>query len=297
MNYYEGLAALAGIYCIGALGLYFPLLTGQVSVGHGALMGVGAYLAGYLTVTFGWSLTLGLFAGLVITAVVGFLVGIVALRFQGLYLAMATLAFGELVRVFFNNSETFGAASGMGGMTGTTVTLVFSVLAVVIIIAHFVQYSRIGRSMRAVGIDEKAAEVIGMPTTAIKIGAFTVGAAITGLAGGLYAHYAFYIEPAFFGFHMSIMLLMMVILGGSRTYWGAIAGAILFSLLPEILIELHLQDLRMVVYGLIVAAAMVIRPQGLVGSEWSILRRGCHVRDAQSIQPGAANTQMQEVGR
>lgn len=127
--------------------------------------------------------------------------------------------------------------------------------------------------MRAVGIDEKAAELIGMPTTAIKVGAFTGGAAITGLAGGLYAHYAFYIEPSFFGFHLSIMLLMMVILGGSRTYWGAIVGAILFSLLPEILVELHLQDWRMVVYGLIVAAAMIARPQGLVGTDLSMLRR------------------------
>lgn len=264
MGYVEGLFVLTCINAVVAYGLYWTLQTGQVSVGHGALMGIGAYASGVLTVKLGFSLLPSVAIGALVAGIIGLAVGAVALRFTGLYLAMATLAFGEIVRVFFLNNEYFGAAEGMGGMVGTTTPLCIASVIVLLVASWLVHRSRLGLSLRAVRLDEQAASFLGLPTTLLKVQAFAFGAAVAGYGGGLYAHYAFFIDPEQVGFNRSILILMMVVLGGIGNAWGPIVGATVFTLLPEALRYIHLENWRMLVYSAIIVVLMLVRPQGIL---------------------------------
>jgi branched-chain amino acid transport system permease protein len=264
MGYIEGLLVLTCINAIVAYGLYWTMQTGQVSVGHGALMGIGAYVSGVLTVKLALPFLLSVAIGAIVAGIIGLAVGAIALRFSGLYLAMATLAFGEIVRVFFLNNDYFGAAEGMGGMVGTTTILAIVSVVVLLMLSWLVHHSRLGLGLRAVRLDEQAASFLGLPTTLLKVQAFAFGAAIAGYGGGLYAHYAFFIDPEQVGFNRSIMILMMVVLGGIGNAWGPIVGATVFTLLPEALRYIHLENWRMLTYSAIIVILMLIRPQGIL---------------------------------
>jgi branched-chain amino acid transport system permease protein len=274
MGYVEGLYVLTAINVIIAFGLYWTLQTGQVSVGHGALMGIGAYISGLLTVKLGWPFAPSVALGSIAAGVIGIGVGAVALRFSGLYLAMATLGFGEIVRVFFLNNELFGAAEGMGGMVGTTTTLVTVSVLVLLAMSWFVHGSRLGLALRAIRLDEEAAKLTGLPTTLLKVQAFAFGALIAGFGGALYAHYMFFIDPEQIGFGRSILILMMVVLGGTGSAWGPVVGAAVFTLLPEGLRYIHLENWRMLVFSIVIVVLMLVRPQGILDeNSFAWLRR------------------------
>lgn len=266
MGYIDGLVTVTSINVLLALGLYWTVRTGQVSAGHAGFLAVGAYISGYLTTKHDVALLLALLIGGLAAAVLGLVVGVIALRFEGLYLAVATLAFGEIVRVFFLNSETFGGASGQGGMMGTTTTLAVGSTLVVLLAGAAFDFSTTGKSLVAVGQDAQAAEMLGLRVTFVKVAAFACGAFIAGWAGSLYAHYVFFLEPTtqVIGFERSILILMMVILGGTGSVLGPIVGGVIFSLLPEVLRSVHLEDWRIVVYSLMIAAVMALRPEGIV---------------------------------
>jgi branched-chain amino acid transport system permease protein len=283
MGYFEGLLILTGINMIVGLGLYWTVQTGQVSVGHAAFMALGAYLSGILTVKLGWTLPLGILAGALCTGVIGTAVGAVALRFRGLYLSIATLGFGEIVRVFFLNNEYFGAASGLGGMTGVTGTAVAVATVLLLLVTWFVSRSRLGLAFRALRMDEEAASLTGLPTTSLKVQAFGIGALITGLGGALYAHYMFFIDSAEFGFERSILILMMVVFGGIETLWGTVVGAAVFTVLPEALRYVGLEKWRMVAYAALICGLMLVRPQGLV--DMNLLRRLSAAYRARELPP------------
>lgn len=289
MGYTEGLVTVTAINVLLALGLYWTVRTGQVSAGHAGFLAIGAYLSGYLTTKSEMTLIIALVIGGVAAAVLGLLVGAVALRFEGLYLAVATLAFGEIVRVYFLNSETFGGASGQGGMMGTTTVLAVGSAVVVVIAGAVFDSSTTGKSLLAVGQDAQAAELLGLRVTIVKIAAFACGAFIAGWAGGLYAHYVFFLEPTtqVIGFERSILILMMVILGGTGSVLGPILGGVIFSLLPEVLRSVHLEDWRIVVYSVLIAAVMALRPEGIVrGPALTALVRRTRRRTSPLAAPG-----------
>lgn len=261
--YFEDVLIQLGINLILALSLYFPLSAGQLSLGQGGFMAIGAYASSWLTAALGWPWPVAFVLGAAAAGVVGALVGLPALRVRGIYLVLMTMAFGEIVRVFFLNFAPTGAAQGFRGMPFVTgLPLVAALAVVVAVLAARTAGSRMGRAFAAINRDELAAEVIGVDVTRAKLVSFTVGAGVAGMAGALWAHYVQFIEPEEFGFARSVMPFTFVVVGGIETFWGAIVGAAVLTLLPEWL--RFLKEWRLALYGLAMLAVMIVRPQGLI---------------------------------
>jgi branched-chain amino acid transport system permease protein len=261
--YFEDVLIQLGINLILALSLYFPLSAGQLSLGQGGFMAIGAYASSWLTAALGWPWPVAFVLGAAAAGVVGALVGLPALRVRGIYLVLMTMAFGEIVRVFFLNFAPTGAAQGFRGMPFVTALPLVAALAVVVaVLAARTAGSRMGRAFAAINRDELAAEVIGVDVTRAKLVSFTVGAVVAGMAGALWAHYVQFIEPEEFGFARSVMPFTFVVVGGIETFWGAIVGAAVLTLLPEWL--RFLKEWRLALYGLAMLAVMIVRPQGLI---------------------------------
>jgi len=259
----------AGINVLLALGLYFTLATGQFSVGHGGFMAIGAYAASVLTVNFGWGLVPAVLGAALAAFAVGVLIGLPVLRFSHLYLAMATFGFGEIVRAVFSITEYVGGVGGMRGMMGTTAPMVLGFVALAIVFAWLHSRSRWGLACDAIRQDEDAAAAMGIDVRLNKVLAFGLGAAITGIGGGLYAHHFFFIDPPTFGLQMSVAIILFVIFGGIETFWGAVLGAIVLSLLPDLF--RWLKDWYLFLYGLLFVLLMIFRPQGVI--DRALLRR------------------------
>jgi branched-chain amino acid transport system permease protein len=264
-QYTESVLIFTGINIILALSLYLPISAGLLSLGQGGFMAIGAYTSSWLTVNQAWPLLPAVLAGALVAGLVGVAAGFPALRIRGVYLIILTMGFGEIVRVFFLNFEPTGAASGLGGIPSYT-TLGTVAAFVVVLLAAFWQLrrSRIGRVIEALREDELAAETIGVNLARVKIGVFGAGAAVAGIGGGLYAHYAMFIDPAQFGFARSAEIFIMVLLGGMGNFMGATVGAITVTLLPELL--RGLQDWRMTFFGTLLIVMMIVRPWGLIGA-------------------------------
>ena len=238
--------------------------TGQFSLGHAAFMSVGAYASAVLTAKFGYPFIVGVLGAAVFAAFAGIIIGIPTLRLKGDYLAIATLGFGEIVRILLFNNDYLGGAMGLNDIPRHTnwTWLYFSVIATVVLIYNFIN-SYHGRACISIREDEIAAESMGVNTTFYKVLVFTIGAAFAGIAGALYANFFYFIKPDSFGFMKSIDILVIVVFGGLGSITGSIVGAILLSI-----ISLFLQgipELRMVVYAVILFLIMVYRPEGLMG--------------------------------
>ena len=260
--YVDSVIIGAGINVLLALGLYFTLATGQFSVGHGGFMAIGAYAAAVLTVNFGLALVPAVLCGAAAAFVVGVLIGLPVLRFSHLYLAMATFGFGEIVRAMFSITDSVGGVGGMRGMMGTTAPMVLVFVAIAIAFSWLHARSRWGLACDAIRQDEDAAAAMGIDVRLNKVLAFGLGAALTGIGGGLYAHHFFFIEPPTFGLQMSVAIILFVIFGGIETFWGAVLGAIVLSLLPDLF--RFLKDWYLFMYGLLFVVLMICRPQGVI---------------------------------
>ena len=238
--------------------------TGQFSLGHAGFMAVGAYTAVVLTTKFGFGLPLGLIAGGATAAALGALIGVPTLRLRGDYLAIATLGLGEIVRILIINIDYIGGAAGFRGIPKlTNFTWVFAVMLVTLfVIKNFVN-SNHGRACMAIRENEIAAEAMGINTTLYKILAFTIGAGIAGVAGGLFAHTLYIITPASFTFMASFNYLIMVVMGGLGSITGSIAGAFVVTILSAALADWP--SARMIIYALVLILLMFYRPQGLFG--------------------------------
>jgi branched-chain amino acid transport system permease protein len=261
-TYYAGLLADTGILLLGALSVYITLATGQLSLGNAGFMGIGAYATSWLTVEMGMPLTLALLVAALFSGLIGIVIGFPALRLKGIYLAMATLGFGEMVRSFLLNFDTMGGAGGFSGMTLVSVGYIWAWSGGILVVVMLVEQSRLWLELRAVHDDETAASLVGLNTTATKIGAFGFGAAVAAISGGLFAHHHVYIEPANFGFDRSIEFVLAVILGGSTVAPGAIIGAALLVMLPEML--RFLSDWRLAAFGALLVIMLLIRRQGIL---------------------------------
>lgn len=264
--YYLRIMVIIGINIILALGLNLITgVTGQLSMGHAGFMSIGAYTAAILTLQFGVSFGLALVGGAFMAGIFGFMIGIPTLRLEGDYLAMVTIGFGEIIRVFFLNFELGGKATGLYGMDKyTTFTTVWLLVIIIVFLNAKLLKSRYGRAMYAIRENEIAAEAAGINTTLMKVLAFTVGAFLAGLAGGLYAHYMGYIAPKDFAFMKSIEILNMVVLGGMGSIPGSILGAVILTVAPEML--RIVDEYRLLFYGALLVILMIFRPNGLLGN-------------------------------
>ncbi len=224
-TYYAGLLADIGILTLGALSVYVILATNQLSLGNAGFMAIGSYLSSYLTVELRWPLTGAVVAAALSASIIGIVVGFPALRLKGIYLAIATLGFGEMVRSFFLVFAPMGGSGGYHGMQHVALGYIWIWTAGILLMILLLERSHLWLQMRAVHDDETAAGLVGLNTTLIKVGAFGLGAAIAAVAGALFAHHHVYIEPGNFGFERSIDFVLAVILGGSTVGVGALAGA------------------------------------------------------------------------
>jgi branched-chain amino acid transport system permease protein len=261
-TYYAGLLADVGILLLGALSVYITLATGQLSLGNAGFMGIGAYLSSYLTVTVGLPLTLALLIAAVTAGAIGVIVGFPALRLNGIYLAMATLGFGEMVRSFFLNLGAMGGSEGFHGMQHISNSYIWSWASAILLLVMVLEHSQVWLEMRAVRDDETAAGLVGLNTTIIKVGAFGFAAAVAAVSGGLFAHHHLYIEPGNFSFERSIDFVLAVILGGSTVSVGALVGALLLVMLPEYL--RFLAEWRFAAFGALLIAMLLLRRQGIL---------------------------------
>lgn len=260
--YAIGVLSMIGINSILALSVYVILATGQLALGNAGFMAIGAYLSSFLTVQLQIPFAISLMISAVVALIIGVLVGIPALRFRGIYLAMATLAFGEIVRTFFLNYEGTGAAQGYSGMEGVSVLEIWIWVALLFALVFVFQRSTTWLKFRAVEGDDFASEITGLNTTWIKTSAFGMGAVIAAIGGGLFAQYSFYIEPNNFGWSHSVDMVLFVIIGGSTVLWGPLAGAAILTWLPEILRPIA--EWRLAVYGALLVVILLFRPQGLL---------------------------------
>jgi branched-chain amino acid transport system permease protein len=252
------------------LSIYITLACGQLSMGNAAFMGIGAYTSALITMKLGAPFGVSLLAGGLLPAFVALTIGIPVLRLSGVYLAMATLGFGEVVRVVFMNLTITGGPMGLNGIPPKTgfLHLAFA-LGLVIAMLVKLKNSRFGRAMEAINEDEVAAGVMGIHTTSIKVWAFTTGAFIAGCAGGLNAHYTFFVSPREYGFEPAVDILAFAVVGGTRTLWGPIVGSIVLTILPELF--RFLGPYRLAVNGLILLIAVLYLPNGIVDREsWKI---------------------------
>ena len=265
---YSTLVLSLGTNILLALSIYLTLSCGLLTVANAAFMGLGAYAAALLTLNTTTPFLLALLAGTLLPVLVAALLGPPTLRLSGVYLAMATLAFGEIVRILILNAEELtGGALGLNGIAQST--HLSHVAAAVIVTLYLVlraANSRIGRTWAAICQDETATELMGLNVRAYQLSAFVGGAALAGLAGGLNAHFTFFISPGEFGFERGVEILAMGVLGGTGSPWGAVLGALVITLLPELLRGLG--HFRPLINGLILIGVILYSPKGL----WDLAR-------------------------
>ncbi|MBM4330686.1 MAG: branched-chain amino acid ABC transporter permease [Deltaproteobacteria bacterium] len=265
MDYLISVTTIAGIHIIMALSFYIPFITGQVSLAQAGFMAIGAYGSAVCTAKWGVPYVPAVLFGGVLAGLVGFILGLPALRIKGIYLLLLTLGFGEIVRVIFMNLDYVGAAAGFPSIPYQKYTGLYAYAVVVALIIFFsrLRKSRMGRALQAVGDDETAAEIVGVNITSAKLMAFSVGAFIAGIGGGILAHYQEYIEPLMFGVMHSVEFLVFTIFGGIQIFWGPVFGAFVLTLIPEFFRAI--QNWRMELFGLLLIVMMIIRPQGVIG--------------------------------
>jgi branched-chain amino acid transport system permease protein len=273
---------LAGINIILAVSLnLINGFTGQFSIGHAGFMAIGAYASAFLTVTYGERiraalgflppfardgalLLSGLALGALLAAIAGFFVGVPSLRLRGDYLAIVTLGFGEIIRVWILNIDAIGGARGYSGipkLANFFWIYLFAVISVTVV-SRTVR-SSFGRSLIAIREDEIAAEAMGVDTTRSKVISFVLSSAMAGVGGGLFGHYLMYVHTNSFTFIKSIEIIIMIVIGGLGSITGSVVGAVLYIALTEGL--RGFAQYRMILFSLLLIVIMIVRPQGLMG--------------------------------
>ncbi len=260
---YSNLVLTLGTNALLALSIWLTLSCGMLAMANAAFMGIGAYASALLTMNAGMPFPVALAGGMAAPALVAWVIGKPTLRLSGVYLAMATLAFGEVVRVVVLNTEEWtGGALGLNGIPQSTqwwhVALAVGLTLAVLARLH---RSRVGRAFEAIKEDETAAGLMGIDVNAHKMLAFVLGAVVAGLAGVLNAHLTFFIGPNEYGFDRGVEILTMTILGGINGLTGPVVGALILTLLPELL--RGFKDFRLVVNGLILVVIVLFLPKGL----------------------------------
>ncbi len=264
-QFYSNTLILIAINIILAVSLHLVIgITGQFSIGHAGFLAVGAYLSAIMTMKLHLPFVVAIIVGGLVAALAGLIVGIPSLRLKGDYLAIATLGFAEIIRIVFLNIDAVGGAAGMQVSHLTTWTYAFVCLVItIIVIANFTN-SRHGLAAISVRENEIASDAMGINTTYYKVIAFAIGSFFAGVAGALFSHNFYIIQPSQFGFLKSFDILIFVVLGGLGSLSGAVLSAILLTV-----VSTYLQgypETRMIIYSLVLILVMLYRPKGLMGT-------------------------------
>ncbi len=282
-GYLVNVLVFVGIHTMLAIGLNLLLgFAGQISLGHAAFFGLGAYISGILTATWNVNPWLAMVLAALIVGIAAFMIGFPILKLRGHYLAMATLGLGIIIYIVFNEAVDYtGGPSGLSGIPNISLGsltfdsdlknfyLIWSFTLATMVFSLNLAHSRIGRALRAIHDSEVAARVMGVNARLLKVQIFALSAMISSIAGSLYAHTMTFISPASFGFNFSVELLTMVVIGGLGSIYGSFLGAALLTLLPELLRAF--QDYDIVIYGLLLILMTMFMPGGLVRGLSSLL--------------------------
>jgi branched-chain amino acid transport system permease protein len=269
------IAVFIGINVIMVFGLSLLMgYAGQISLGHAGLYGLGAYTTAIMTTRFSISPFITIVLGAIIAGLVAYLIGLPALRLKGHYLAMATLGAGIIIQVLFVELQPI--TMGPGGITGippltlgkinlSETSHYFYVIYLIVLAVLWVSLSIVksqkGRALRALHENETAASSIGINVEKHKLFIFAFSGVLAGIAGALYAHYALYVSPDTFGLNLSILIVIMVVIGGTENLFAAVLGAVLITVISEYFREY--QDYSLLFFGLSLVLIMIFAPRGL----------------------------------
>ncbi len=257
--------------------------TGQISLGHAGFLGIGAYASAILTTQFSWPPLLALLAGCVAAGLLAFAIARPVLKLKGHYLAMATLGLGIIIAIVITNEAKY-----TGGPDGLSVPALaigslelagdkawYTVMALLLLLVTWLALNLIdspaGRALQAIHGSEVAAQVVGVQTTRVKVRIFVVSAVVASLVGSLSAHYVAFVTPGLAGFFHSIELVTMVVVGGMASVFGSIVGAVILTMLPQLLSTF--EGWETVVFGAILMATMIFLPKGIVPTLAARLRK------------------------
>lgn len=276
-NYFLHLGTMIGLWIILSTSINLVLgYTGQTPLGHTAFFGIGAFTSGIISVRFHSPLWLTLPLGFVGSAVAGYFLGKLTLKLRGAYFVLSSLAFAEVLKLVAINWEGLtGGPSGLIGIASidipmldsllrpqqTAYYLIWGLACLVLLVVYRLINSAFGRSLIAISENEKLAGSLGIYVYRFTIGALLLSTGLAGLAGGLYAHYMSFISPDLFYMSYTVTMLVMVIAGGRRTFAGPIIGAVVFTILPELLRSA--ESYRMAIYGVIIMLTISFFPEGL----------------------------------
>jgi branched-chain amino acid transport system permease protein len=272
-RYYQGIIVFICINVVMASSLNLTLgFLGQLALGHAGFMAVGAYASALLSIYLrskelpvALHLGLALIFGGILAGIIGYLIGLPALRLRGDYLAIITLGFGEIIRVVINNLGFTGGAQGLSGIPKlANFTNAYWIAALTLALLFALLQSRHGRAIMSIREDEIAAEAVGINTTKYKALGFTISAFFAGIGGGLFAHYMAYLDPAIFNFMKSVEIVVMVVLGGMGSLTGTIIAAAVLTSMPELL--RGFAQYRLLIYSFVLVVMMIFRPQGIFGT-------------------------------
>jgi len=281
--YYVHILIMAGIFAILALSLNLLLgYTGQLSLGHAAFFGIGAYTSALLALRLHWPAWAGFMAAIVLAGIAGYGVGKVSLKLRGAYFVLVTISFaGVIYLVSVNWMELTNGPLGLPGVPPLEITIlglvdlsfrskasyyyvVLTVASAAYLICHRLVHSRIGRAFVALRENEALAESVGINGTRYLVLAAVVSAAMAGAAGSLYAHYTRFVSPEVFLFSYTVTMVIMVVAGGKGTLAGPVVGAVLFTALPEALREATSWQWQMLLYGVFLILTVFFLPKGMV---------------------------------
>jgi branched-chain amino acid transport system permease protein len=267
---YQNVITSLGINGLLALSMYVVLAAGQLSLGQAAFMGLGAYSSALMTLTLGWPFWLVLPASCVAPVAFALAVGGPTLRLSGVYLAIATIGLGEVLRAVYLNVDALGGALGLSGIPEQAPpTLIYAVLAVALGALWLIGRSGAGRAMEAMREDATAAESMGINVRRTRLAVLVASAVLAGLAGALSAHATDFIGPNDYGFEPAVTILSFALLGGVGSPFGPVLGAAVLTLLPELFSGFA--NLRLVFNGLVIVLAVLFLPRGLLA--WRMPRR------------------------
>lgn len=268
---YQSTIAYVGLNGLLALSVYTTLSCGQLALGSSGFAAIGAYAATLLTVQAGWPFPAVLACALLLPALLAVPLGLPVLRLRGVFLAIATIAFGEVVRLGLVNWEYVNGAQGIVAIPQkTAVWMIYLALAAALLVLGRLRGSKWGFALEAIREDEAAARALGIPAARYKLAMLVLGAALAGLAGALEAHFTFMVAPNGFTFRRVVDMLVFAVVGGSQLYWAPVLGAAFLTVLPELLRDLAPRvgiepgPMRLLVNGVLLLLVIVFLPSGLV---------------------------------
>lgn len=311
-SYAQSVFTTGCIYAIVCIGLYITIASGQFSIAHAAIMGLGAYTAGVVAVQFNWPFWPTLFAAAAVGGIMGAILGFLLRNMHGILVGVATLAIGQIISLGVSNIDFLGGSLGYAGVPlRTNLWSVAVILAVLMAMLTWLRHTRTGLVLVAVGKEPVVAEALGISTLWVRIWAFAVGGVLAGIAGGLLVQFLGIVAPADLSFTAEIPLLVYLIVGGQTTPWGAVVGAIGLTWLLELLRSVGTTSDRFWVLGLILTVVVLVRPQGILvrqnlwardpgdvwaKSAWRLFDQVRGLRTGQMVSPGEPSQSAIRIG-